>query len=281
LSQLSPKKRWQKERNEAEVLRNGCRVYRQTHPSRNGTEFYSAFFFSPRGERPLWKQAFSTSDECEFAIAKATADEDEAIERRDREAKIEAHIVATKMALLNPGTILVRSENAYDDSRGEPIIEFFQVIKRDGKRVTVAGLRKECLHEDEPGEAIKGRRVRPVPDAFVRSCKVCDTEFGRRRKPVWVIRWARSNAKRGTGEIHDETSPKFAHAFADYIPTAATKNVCAWDSDQSVHIYLDRDLLSIYNPPARALPPGLCQVSSARSIATQPAIETIEYSEIA
>jgi hypothetical protein len=127
---------------------------------------------------------------------------------------------------MDPGAILVEIAYPYDVALGDPAIHYFQVVERAGERVTIAGIGKERIagreHATDPIE-----RVQPIPDSFVRGCRRCHAAhagvFGRPDEPLasfQAIDDARWFAHEGTGARHDEASPAFEHAFADYVPTA-------------------------------------------------------------
>jgi|GEM_PF-5602663 hypothetical protein len=180
---------WFDVRAKAEVFPNGCRVARKTTTKPDGTQVYTAQFFYPKAEKPVWNYRFRTIAERRAKIAETIAAYDAHLaETAARRAKRSAG----DFSQMDPGAVLSYSWG-YDQTN----VEYFQVVSRSGQTVKIAGI---------AAETVAGDHVRPAVGRFLKTRKVCGAS-GRSLK-------------------HDETAPRDADMIQydhEYVPHIATQ----------------------------------------------------------
>jgi len=147
-----------KEREAAEVLPNGLKVYRGD--SVGGKP--QVMVFRPKATKPSDNYCFKSEEARESFVQRTSQAFDEYIARKN-EYKVARS--TGDPAQMNPGTVLSYSWG-YDQTN----VNYFQVVKRSGLTVTIRAICQELVEQT----GFMSENVRPVPDAFTAPpCAVC------------------------------------------------------------------------------------------------------------
>jgi hypothetical protein len=269
----------------------------------------------PSARNPKWNLIFWSVDDRERKVLQASNQYD--ANQRSKDARKVVHapgtvsvmlpgqeLQAPDLSLVSAGTVFFMSTShehqlrrGYYDYR---TFDFFQVIKRTGNFVTLAGIEKKDIvpavfADNVPaleGENTLPRdetdKVGPVKNAFIKSCKICDGPGESNFGPRESIKYARRDLEGDSSgeyrrERHDPVSEKFEHHLAEYVPTmrrmfeyrSADRSHNPGEPYISLGHWSDGTLY-LYKPPEQAV----LAAPAKRPVALQPAIETIEYSEV-
>jgi hypothetical protein len=152
----------------------------------------------PKAMKPMFGYAFRSVEEREAYIARTIKGHDE---QQAYKAVRRAESARGDFSLADPGAIF-----AYSWGYEQTNVEYFQVVARSGRVVTLRKIQSESVGYTESALSSMSDYVRPIKDAFLAPpCETC----GRSEMAVW----------------HDYTLGSYEHRFVAAPPPIVRKRL--------------------------------------------------------
>ncbi len=162
---------WKTQREQANVLPNGLKVLF------SGGNSFTLYVWKPKAENPYVKYTFRTDAARTDYLGKVIREYDAHLKYvADRKIETKTAQAQGDLKLCDPGAIF-----SYSWGYEQTQVEYWQVVKRSGLRLTLAEIACETV---DGSQGFMSDRVRPAKDAFLMTCKKCgNTERGYQHFP--------------------------------------------------------------------------------------------------